>query len=265
VRLFRKNGPDVGLVYVWNTRIDVHSNLIGLATISRYEGQVFTPLLLSHFLGAASSPLIRRECIEKVGGYDSRFFIHLAQGCEDWDLHLRISEHYHFLVVKKLLVAYRKNPKAMSWDYKQMKRSRDLMFKLLKSRHQGIPNCLFNWSNSFFHLYLQNISYMKGDIYNSFNYLLKAGLLLPELFLCRDYLALYKYIAKKKIEHWMSPLMLPIIRRRLYSNKAPKNLRLEDLQKYAERNQPLKRRSIAYLKNRLIDISRETLSKTKET
>lgn len=259
VRLMRENGPDVGLVYVWNTKTDEDSNLIGLTSIARYEGAVFPQLLIAHFLGSASSPLIRRECIERVGGYDTRFYAHRAQGCEDWDLHLRLSEHYHFVVVKKLLVGYRENPNSMSCDYKQMKRSRDLMFTLIGSRHKEIPNRLLNWSNSFYHLYLQKISHMKGDNFNSFNYLLKAGWLLPELFLCKDYLGLYKYILKKVVEHWMPPSLLAIIRRRWYPKKAHKKQRLDDLQKYAERNRQLKRGSIAHLRKRLTDISRETL------
>jgi glycosyltransferase involved in cell wall biosynthesis len=265
VRLMRKNGPDVGIVYVWNARIDEDSNLIGSATKAQYEGDVFAELLISHFLGSASSPLIRRECIEKIGGYDTRFYIHYAQGCEDWDLHLRISEHYRFLVVKKFLVGYRQNPNAMSRDYKQMKSSRDLMFTHLRSRHQDIPNRLLSWSNSFYHLYLHKISNMEGDKFNSFNYLIKAGWLLPALFFCRDYLGLYKYFGIKAVEHWIPPSFLAMLRHRRYPKEAHKKLRLADLQEHAERYRQLQPRSIDYLRKRLIDISRKTLSRTMET
>jgi hypothetical protein len=256
----RKNGPDVGLVYVWNTLLDEASNHIGLLTSFRFEGNVFIELLISHFVGCSSTPLIRRECIEKVGGYDTRFFTHRAQGCEDWDLHLRISEHYKFVVVKRLLVGYRQPPNSMSRDHRQMKRSCDLLFTNLSSRHPEISRRLLNWSSAYYHLFLQKISAQESDYLHSFKYLLKAALFLPALVLCGDYRKLYKSLAVQTVKYWMLPSLWARLRRRKHPEKVPAKKSLADLQQQAERVPQLKQRSISYLKNRLIEISRKKLA-----
>jgi GT2 family glycosyltransferase len=261
----RKNGPDVGLVYVWNTLIDEASNHIGLCTTSRFKGNVFIELLITHFVGCSSTPLIRRECIEKVGGYDTRFFTHRAQGCEDWDLHLRISEHYKFVVVKRLLVGYRQLTNSMSRDHRQMKRSLDLMFNFFRSRHQEIPNRLLAWSNAFYHLYLQKISTKEGDHLHSLIYLLRAAWGLPALVLCGDYRRFYKILAIQTVKYWMPPSLWAMLRRRKHPEKAPEKKSLADLQQHAKRVSQVKQGSTDYLRNRLIEISKKALVLKLET
>ncbi|WP_333303634.1 MULTISPECIES: hypothetical protein [unclassified Microcoleus] len=78
--------------------------LTGVFYNSTIKGEVYTALVYKYFIGNASSSLIRRVCFAKAGGYNCKLKLENAQGCEDWELHLRIVEHYQFKVVPKYLV-----------------------------------------------------------------------------------------------------------------------------------------------------------------
>jgi glycosyltransferase involved in cell wall biosynthesis len=264
VRLMRKSGTDVGLVYTWIAIIDAESKLIGLIK-GRPEGNVFGDLILSNPLVCGSVPLFRRRCIELIGGYGKEFYAKSAQGCEDLDLSLRISEHFNFAVVKKILVGYRKIPNSMSWDHKQMKRSHDLAILRLRSRYPEIPNRLLNWSHSFFYLYLKAISSKTGDFQSGLYYLLNAAWRNPALILCNDYRRNYRSIAIQAVKHWIPLSLLAMLRHRRYPKKAPEKKCLADLQQHVERNPQLRQGSIAYLRKRQIEITKDTLSNTLET
>lgn len=265
VRLMRKSGTDVGLVYTWIATIDAESNLIGLVTPGQPVCNVFAELLISNFLGCGSVPLIRRKCIELVGGYGKEFYAKGAQGCEDWDLSLRISEHFNFAVVKKILVGYRQIPNSMSWDYKQMKRSHDLLISRLRLRHPDFPNRLLDWSKSFYFLYLSNTSSKAGDFQTGLHYLLNAAWRNPALVLCNDYRRRIWNQIKQLVKRWPPLSLIGMLRLHRYREKQQQEYSLAELQKRAERIPQLRQGSILQLRKRQIEISKATLSQTLET
>src|SRR5207253_2579021 len=55
-----------------------------------------------------SSALIRRECLERVGGFDTEL-----STAADWDRWRRISFHYEIEFLQELLVLYRQHDSAM--------------------------------------------------------------------------------------------------------------------------------------------------------
>lgn len=77
-----------------------------------------------------------------------------AQGCEDWELHLRIAEHYQFKVVPEFLVGYRQIPSSMSCNYAAMAKCQALIMADVRPRHPEIPASIDRWSNSNFYIYL---------------------------------------------------------------------------------------------------------------
>jgi hypothetical protein len=91
--------------------------------------------------------------LEQVGGYDPRFKAQNAQGCEDWDVYLRLAERYRFAVVPEFLVGYRKLAMSMSGDFQQMARSQHLMLQTIQENHPELPTFLYRISRSSFYLY----------------------------------------------------------------------------------------------------------------
>lgn len=163
VRRIVDAGEKVGLVYSWSIDIDEYGQPTNCIHASRIECNVYTTLLLHNFIANASSVLIRKACLDRVGGYDSTLKQQQGQGGEDWDLHLRIAEHYEFRVVPDFLVGYRKLSSSMSTDSRQMATSLRLIWRKTRQRHPRIPSSIERLSNSSFYLYLasQNYHYSK--------------------------------------------------------------------------------------------------------
>ncbi len=143
----------VGLVYAWSLDINEAGRAEGDVCVSSIEGWVFPTLLCHHFLGNASVPLIRRDCLEEVGLYETGYHAEQAQGCEDWDLHLRIADRYHFAVIPEFLVGYRKTLHSMSRDFERMARSHSLLMEGVATRCPGVPPFVYRVSRGNLYTY----------------------------------------------------------------------------------------------------------------
>lgn len=175
--------PSVGLVYAWSVRIDSEGLLTGGSMASTIEGEVYTALVYSNFLGNASVPLIRRTCLEQVGYYNCQLKESNAQGCEDTDLYLRIAEYYRFRVVPKFLIGYRRTISSMSFNFTAMEKSHLLVLADVRQRHPEIPASIYRWSTSNFYVYLVNQSRQCGNHQATLHWLYKALSLDPVNFL----------------------------------------------------------------------------------
>jgi hypothetical protein len=102
-------------------------------------------MLLVNFIGTGSAPLIRREALEEVGGYDPGLRAAGAEGCEDWKMQLLLAERCDFEVVPQYLVGYRRLPTSMSANFWAMWRSRELVREEMRRRHPDLPKFLFRW------------------------------------------------------------------------------------------------------------------------
>jgi hypothetical protein len=70
------------------------------------RGNIAGRLLEANLIsGSASAVLVRRACLEQVGTFDESLVC-----AEDWDLWLRIAEHYAFDCVEETLVWLRQHP-----------------------------------------------------------------------------------------------------------------------------------------------------------
>ncbi len=165
----------VGLVYAWSVYIDEKGSLTRTCQISNVEGEVYIPLLYGNLLGNASTPLIRRDCINTVGDYNCQLKEQNAQGCEDWDLYLRIAEYYQFRVVPELLIGYRQVLGGMSFNHVSMKKSCDLLLTSTQQRHPEIPTTIYRWARSNFNWYLALRSEQCGDHISTIYYLYGAS------------------------------------------------------------------------------------------
>ncbi|MGF1522701.1 MAG: UDP-glucose 4-epimerase GalE [Leptolyngbyaceae cyanobacterium] len=154
VSRLQKSCPDVGVVYAWSIDIDEQEQPIGGFHAATVVGNVYKTLICHNFLGNASSTLIRKTCLDYVGGYDSQLKAQNAQGCEDWDLYLRLAERFKFEVVPEFLVGYRKMMSSMSGNFSQMARSQQQMLQVVQCQHPEIPNFLYRLSRSSFYLHL---------------------------------------------------------------------------------------------------------------
>ncbi len=103
VRCLEKNSA-VGLVHTWVVLADEQGKSTNKVCISQAEGDVWKQIAEESLLTCGSTPMIRRCCFEKIGGFDQN--LHIA---EDWDMWIRIASRYSFAVVKEPLVRYRQH------------------------------------------------------------------------------------------------------------------------------------------------------------
>ncbi len=162
VRCMAETGEATGLVYAWWAAVDEEDAIIGWADRWTVEGEVYDILLFRNFIGNASVPLFRRSCLDRVGGYDPRLRARGGQGCEDWDLTLRIAEHYDVRCVPAYLSGYRDVTGSMSGDSTSMGASYELIVQDIERRRPDLDPDLFRWSRSNFYLYLSSLSYSGG-------------------------------------------------------------------------------------------------------
>ena len=99
-----------GVAYSWTDYIDAESGqVLPQGPHANFAGNVFATLLLADFIGSGSNPLILKQALVEVGGFDES----LVAG-QDWDMWLRLAHRYHFAVVPSVQVLYRVS--ANSWS-----------------------------------------------------------------------------------------------------------------------------------------------------
>jgi glycosyltransferase involved in cell wall biosynthesis len=198
VRALQDAPAKVALVYSPSVCIDAHGDPVGHIQFEPLVGNVLWEIVLRNFLTNASCALIRRRALEQVGGYaDLRAY---AQGSEDWDLYLRLAEHYEFAVVPQVLIGYRQIPASMSASYRGMEASHRRVFEVFRARHPELPEALCRWAAARHLLYLRGKSSACGDYIQSLRYLARAWrtdpLLLVDL---KTYIAFVKCLLKMSL------------------------------------------------------------------
>lgn len=255
-----KGGKNSGLAYSWSAIINQNGHLIGKGPMPEFEGRIFEYLLFSNFIGNASAVLIRKKCFDSVGLYNTTFFSQKAQGCEDYDIYLRIAEQFEFKLVKEFLTGYRKTGETMSDNYKAMDRSMQLVIRNQMIRNPWIPSVVLNWAFAYFSLWLSSLAANRGCYYDSIAYLIRAGWYDPWLIKNRGYIIRVLNRFKQGFENLLPTSCSHNIKRKLlYSTQCTLmnkgNLSIEDFEKISGLNlkgtspiTPLKekRRMIAY-------------------
>jgi glycosyltransferase involved in cell wall biosynthesis len=124
VEVMQASSPEVGLVYCWSIEIDENDLIIppisSLKGKNTPQGRVTEELARDCFIETGSSPLIKRSCIDAVGGYDATL---QPQGADDWKLYLALSEICEFALLPEYLVGYRQKSGGVSRNVAAMTQS----------------------------------------------------------------------------------------------------------------------------------------------
>lgn len=126
--------PQAAVAYSWVDYIDESGNFFRSASHITANGDVYEQLLLNNFLENGSNPLIRRQALADVGGFDAE----LASS-EDWDMWLRLSARYEFVAVSSAQVLYRKSSHSMSCNALKMEAE---SLRMLDKAYSQAPQAL---------------------------------------------------------------------------------------------------------------------------
>ncbi|BAU10904.1 glycosyl transferase family 2 [Leptolyngbya sp. NIES-3755] len=153
--------PNAGMVYSWSVSIDQQNRLLWRYYIDRPfvpEGWVLSTLIFYNFMENGSVPMFRRSCIEKVGGYALPIEDLNFQGCEDYELYLRLAKHYPVRVVREYAIAYRQSTGSLASKHLSMYHSFFQLMAMMRRQNPEIPEIVFRWSRGLFY----NFALVKG-------------------------------------------------------------------------------------------------------
>jgi glycosyltransferase involved in cell wall biosynthesis len=173
VACMQKSGPNTGLVYCSSTLIDEQGKMLHFGETKTLEGRLRHAMVLKNLLGNASVPLFRASALEQVGLYLTRDE-QKGQGCEDWDLALRIAEIFDIRAVPEHLVGYRQRASAMSVNVKEMEASFALVMRRARQRNGDLPPAAFRWSAGYFYQYIAEKCYELHHYPSCIRYLARA-------------------------------------------------------------------------------------------
>ncbi len=97
-----QTNPEAGVAYSWTDYIDESGRFLRPGSHIDVSGDVYNNLLVTNFLENGSNPLIRRQALAEVGGFEGLF-----TPAEDWDMWLRLAARYQFVCVPVTQVLYR--------------------------------------------------------------------------------------------------------------------------------------------------------------
>jgi len=163
IALLEERGDRWGLAYCWSRSVDENGTVSDPLPHWPVEGDIFQALIYRNIIGNASVPLFRSEALREVGGFRTRAEQNGAQGCEDWDLTLRVAARYLGVGVPEYLVAYRQIAGTMTSNFAGMARSYESTIGKLRADHPELPKALFRWSAGHFYMYLLNVCYTTGN------------------------------------------------------------------------------------------------------
>jgi glycosyltransferase involved in cell wall biosynthesis len=129
-----QDNPQAAVAYSWSDFIDEKGQFLRGASRSTLSGDVYAKLLLTDFLDNGSNPLIRRQALIEVGGFDETL-----TPAEDWDMWLRLAARYHFVLVPAPHILYRLSANSESSNLLRMESA---CVRVIKSAFKQAPDSL---------------------------------------------------------------------------------------------------------------------------
>jgi glycosyltransferase involved in cell wall biosynthesis len=111
VEVFRRGGPDVGVVYSSYEVVDRKSGHVVGRKVAEKRGELARDLLERNVVGSSSCVVVRRTALEAAGLWDERL-----PSFQDYDLWIRLSRFVRFDFVEEDLLVYSVHPKKIWTD-----------------------------------------------------------------------------------------------------------------------------------------------------
>jgi glycosyltransferase involved in cell wall biosynthesis len=127
-----QDNPEATVSYSWTDYINEEDEFVVTGTHITANGDVYEELLLTNFLENGSNPLIRKDALIELGGFDES----LSAG-QDWEMWLRLATKYKFVAVPKVQILYRLSPKSQSSN---LTRQEKLCLQVLTKAYQLKPS-----------------------------------------------------------------------------------------------------------------------------
>lgn len=123
IQKFEKISNDYGVVYGGYAYVLEGDENNSSINHPRFKGDIFSNLLKHCYVGSPT-PLVKKECFHKVGGFDEKL-----PSCQDWDMWLRISRYYKFDYIPDIVANVYLHGNQISSNIKSKIEARELLIK----------------------------------------------------------------------------------------------------------------------------------------
>ncbi|MHC5615217.1 MAG: glycosyltransferase [Nostoc sp.] len=120
------------VAYSWTDYIDENGEILLSGTHITVNGNVYEKLLVSNFLENGSNPLIYREALIELGGFDESL-----NAAQDWDMWLRLASKFDFVCVPSVQILYRMSSNSVSSNLVRQEKS---CLQVLKRAYKERPS-----------------------------------------------------------------------------------------------------------------------------
>ncbi|MBD2344456.1 glycosyltransferase [Anabaena subtropica] len=141
--------PDFHVAYSWTDYIDEDGKFLISGRRVTLNGDVYQKLFINNFLENGSNPLIRKEALIALGGFDESL-----KAAQDWDMWLRLADKYSFVAVPFVQILYRVSSNSLSSNLvRQEKACMQVLEKAYQAR-SAIGNHILHLSIANLYKYL---------------------------------------------------------------------------------------------------------------
>jgi len=214
--VLRASAPAVGVVYCWSTGIDERDRII-LPTWNNSvaAGNVLHEIVVRGIAGNGSTPLMRREFVEAVGGYDAGLTL-----CEDWKFYTALAGVCEFAVVPEYLTGYRLHLESASMNVLPMERAIEGVTEWIARQWPELPESVFVDRRYTVNAYLAFLAIRQREFRHALRFLALALKARPGKLWDISYWQLYPLLAVHAIgfrtfrwQFWQEPAVFQVTAR----------------------------------------------------
>ncbi|BAZ31745.1 glycosyl transferase family protein [Cylindrospermum sp. NIES-4074] len=137
--------PQAAVAYSWTDYINEKGEFVVSGRRVAANGDIYESLLLTNFLENGSNPLIRKEAVIVLGGFDESL-----SAAQDWDMWLRLASKFEFVCVESVQILYRITSNSVSSN---LVRQEKACLQVLEKAYQERPLALNHRNDSLANLY----------------------------------------------------------------------------------------------------------------
>lgn len=153
LRALHRRPQEWGGVYALYRVIDAQGRCFCSGPGFHARGYIFARHLAFKFVGNGSGLVVRRQVIEKIGGFDTFYAAQNLGGCEDFDFEIRVARHFKMEAVPLGLVGYRVHAGSMSSNRERMAKALIEVTERCLTREQPLPDIVVRSGLLAAHLY----------------------------------------------------------------------------------------------------------------
>ncbi|MCP3685546.1 MAG: glycosyltransferase family 2 protein [bacterium] len=158
---FQRSSEQLGMVYT--DFCDPNDSRPQLSSFNHehLEQEIF----IQNIIGTTSTPMVRRSCFDKVGVFDEAL-----PSCQDWDMWIRLCQHYESKFIPIVLVHYFCQDDSISKDNKATL----LGHKILTTRYRANLTSLSPKQRATHYIYLGKLFYWRRALGDSMFFFARA-------------------------------------------------------------------------------------------